>query len=109
MIGTQSELAETQAELDAWTHELNSFQVPPSRSALLIVSTLHFLHRLQTAPGAQCDCSYMLLGSTSADVLSAVISLQCLSRGAQDVTWWTNAMCSQRLSMQRLKHCADKQ
>ncbi len=26
LIGTQSELAETQAELDAWTHELNSFQ-----------------------------------------------------------------------------------
>ena len=26
LIGTQTELAETQAELDAWTHELDSFQ-----------------------------------------------------------------------------------
>ena len=25
LIGTQTELAETQAELDAWTHELESF------------------------------------------------------------------------------------
>ena len=31
LIGTQSELAETQAELDAWTHELNSFQQVQSR------------------------------------------------------------------------------
>lgn len=32
LIGTQSELAETQAELDAWTHELNSFQQVVPRS-----------------------------------------------------------------------------
>ena len=39
LIGTQTELAETQAELDAWTHELDSFQqvgTSPSKSFSIV-------------------------------------------------------------------------
>jgi len=50
MIGTLSELAETQAELDAWTHELNSFQVLPLRN-----SFVYNLYLDRFAPSFDCS------------------------------------------------------
>jgi septal ring factor EnvC (AmiA/AmiB activator) len=56
LIGTQTELAETQLELDAWTHELATFQQDLADS---LVSTYTIL--LRVVPRCLCSLYAILL------------------------------------------------